>query len=283
MVSESYYKIGEISKLFNIGLDSLRYYEEVGILSPKRDPENNYRLYTLDDVREIAIIRELMELRFPSKQIKMLEKNRNLNNSMELLEQELNVVNESIVNLYQTKESLNSRLSSIKATLKNTIEFYQIKILTFPERSCVMISETNLPDSMVTYAATKYMHKTKQKFPIIGSCDCYTLDLENSNPNSDYYKTENVFFYSENCNYAGNYFLPAGKYLSFFYRGDLRQTKKYLPKMLFFAKGHNLEVISHPIEIGHIDCYETSDQEEFITEIQVPVKPFKHNIKSNMH
>lgn len=53
--------------------------------------------------------------------------------------------------------------------------------------------------------------------------------------------------------------------------------------MLFFAKGHNLEVISHPIEIGHIDCYETSDQEEFITEIQVPVKPFKRNIKSNIH
>ena len=33
---KEYYKIGEISKLYNIGTDSLRYYEEVGILKPKR-------------------------------------------------------------------------------------------------------------------------------------------------------------------------------------------------------------------------------------------------------
>ncbi|MBV4419669.1 MerR family transcriptional regulator [Clostridium tyrobutyricum] len=283
MVNENCYKIGEISKLFNIGLDSLRYYEKVGILSPKRDPINNYRIYTLDDIREIAIIRELMELRFPSKQIKELGKNRNLSTSMELLEHEITVVNESIVNLYQIKESLNARLSSIKTILENSIEFYQIKILSFPERSCIMISETNLPDRMVTYAATEYMHKTKQKFPIIGSCDCYTLDLENSNPDSDYYKTENVFFYSENSNYAGNYFLPAGKYLSLLYRGDLKQTRKYIPKMFDFAKEHNLDVISHPIEIGHIDCYETLDEEEFITEIQIPVKPLKKRVKLNIN
>lgn len=283
MVNDNYYKIGEISRLFNIGLDSLRYYEKVGILSPKRDPINNYRIYTLDDIREIAIIRELMELRFPSKKIKELGKNRNLSTSMELLEHEINVVNESIVNLYQTKESLNTRLSSIRGILKNSIEFYRIKILSFPERSCVMISETNLPDRMVTYAATEYMHRTKQKFPIIGSCDCYTLDLENSNPDSDYYKTENVFFYSENSSYAGNYFLPSGKYLSLFYRGNLKQTKKYVPKMLSFAKQHSLEIVSHPIEIGHIDCYETLDEEEFITEIQIPVKPIKHYSKSNIN
>lgn len=42
--SKKYYKIGEISKLFHIGMDSIRYYEEIGILKPHRDPENNYRL-----------------------------------------------------------------------------------------------------------------------------------------------------------------------------------------------------------------------------------------------
>lgn len=33
---KNYYKINEISKLYNIGVDSIRYYEELGILHPKR-------------------------------------------------------------------------------------------------------------------------------------------------------------------------------------------------------------------------------------------------------
>ena len=43
---KTYYKINEISKLYNIGQDSLRYYEELGILHPMRD-KNNYRQLSL--------------------------------------------------------------------------------------------------------------------------------------------------------------------------------------------------------------------------------------------
>ncbi|MDL0195921.1 MerR family DNA-binding transcriptional regulator, partial [Clostridioides difficile] len=34
---KDYYKIGEISKIYGIGRDSLMYYEEIGILRPVRD------------------------------------------------------------------------------------------------------------------------------------------------------------------------------------------------------------------------------------------------------
>lgn len=33
---KQFYKINEISKLYNIGPDSLRYYEKLGLLAPKR-------------------------------------------------------------------------------------------------------------------------------------------------------------------------------------------------------------------------------------------------------
>lgn len=39
---EKYFKIKEISTLFNIGIDSLRYYEKIGLIKPKRG-KNNYR------------------------------------------------------------------------------------------------------------------------------------------------------------------------------------------------------------------------------------------------
>ena len=46
---KEYYKIGEISKLYSIGTDSLGYYEEIGILKPKRD-DNGYRMYSINAV-----------------------------------------------------------------------------------------------------------------------------------------------------------------------------------------------------------------------------------------
>ena len=38
---KDYYKISEISRLYGIGADSLRYYERAGIITPKRG-ENGY-------------------------------------------------------------------------------------------------------------------------------------------------------------------------------------------------------------------------------------------------
>ena len=49
-----YYKISEIAQLYSIGPDSLRYYEEAGLLSPKRD-ENGYRMYSIDDIWKLNI------------------------------------------------------------------------------------------------------------------------------------------------------------------------------------------------------------------------------------
>ena len=63
------YKIGEISKLYAIGADSLRYYEKIGALHPRRDA-NNYRLYTLNDIYRLSIIRDLLGLDFSMTQIK---------------------------------------------------------------------------------------------------------------------------------------------------------------------------------------------------------------------
>ena len=60
---EKYFKIGEISRMYHIGADSLRYYEKLGILRPKRG-ENQYRFYRTEDIWRLNVIRELRGLGF---------------------------------------------------------------------------------------------------------------------------------------------------------------------------------------------------------------------------
>lgn len=47
------YKIGDISRLMHIPVDTLRFYEEKGIIAPKRDLDTNYRYYSVDDVNNL--------------------------------------------------------------------------------------------------------------------------------------------------------------------------------------------------------------------------------------
>jgi DNA-binding transcriptional MerR regulator len=90
------FKIGELSKFFHISVDSIRYYEKVGILNPVRNPENNYRFYTIEDFRRIALIRELLGLGFSTDQIKLFVSDRNVNKTKEMLATELSAIDEQI-------------------------------------------------------------------------------------------------------------------------------------------------------------------------------------------
>ncbi|MBR2832177.1 MAG: MerR family transcriptional regulator [Oscillospiraceae bacterium] len=44
------YKIGDVARILGISTDLIRYYEERGIVSPEKDPNNNYRYYDTWDI-----------------------------------------------------------------------------------------------------------------------------------------------------------------------------------------------------------------------------------------
>ena len=54
----SYFTIGEVSKLSNVSLKTLRYYDEIGILKPKYvNKENKYRYYSIEQLTTIDLIK----------------------------------------------------------------------------------------------------------------------------------------------------------------------------------------------------------------------------------
>lgn len=49
---------------------NIRYYEQAGLLHPDRDPENDYRIYTEEDIRTLKLIRTLRMLDMPLEEIR---------------------------------------------------------------------------------------------------------------------------------------------------------------------------------------------------------------------
>ena len=273
-MKNSTFHIGELSNLFNISVDSIRYYEKKGLIHPERNETNGYREYSLDDFQTLVMIRELLGLDFHQDQISSFLKERNISTTMEMLDTELLIIDEKIGNLQKKKNQIIERLQSLQTVQKEAVD-NMIQLKTFKKRPIVMISTKNLPDAYVDYTLVQYMKKEQIKLNTIGFCDCYTLDLENSNPGSDYYRTENVFLLAGAEETNIDHFLPAGDYLCLYYHGSLKQTKQLMPSLFAYAREHQLKITGHPMELCHIDSYETNHEKEYITELELPVKQIK--------
>ena len=66
-------KINQVEELVGITKKNIRFYEEQGLISPKRNLENGYREYSLEDVDLLNKIKLLRRLEVPIEEIKRLE------------------------------------------------------------------------------------------------------------------------------------------------------------------------------------------------------------------
>ena len=65
-------KIYQVEELVGITKKNIRFYEDQGLLCPKRNPENDYREYSLADVRTLEKIKLLRKLSVPIEEIRLL-------------------------------------------------------------------------------------------------------------------------------------------------------------------------------------------------------------------
>ena len=80
--------IGEIAELVGVSKDTLRIYEEQGLLHPDRD-ENGFRRYGEDELNKLISIRFYRESAFPMKELKELMSRDGCPDKLELLERQI--------------------------------------------------------------------------------------------------------------------------------------------------------------------------------------------------
>lgn len=66
-------KINQVAELAGITSKNIRFYEEQGLITPGRDPQNGYREYTLEDAEKLGRIRLLRQLGIPCDTIRRLQ------------------------------------------------------------------------------------------------------------------------------------------------------------------------------------------------------------------
>ena len=271
---KDYYKIGEISKIYGIGRDSLMYYEDIGILKPFRD-KNGYRMYKLSDIWRLNLIKELRSLNFPMKKIKEYLDDRNIESTKEILNKEISLIDEKIEELLSYKENIMKRLDTISYELKN-LKLYEIELVYINKRKALELNANITKDEEFDFLIQKLQKDYENRFTILGNNNIGSSFCLDKIKQGIYNEFKSVFCFLEDEEEIYNIIFNEGYYLTLTYKGKYKNNKHYINKMFKYIEEKGYKIISDPIEIYKIDIHETEDINEFITEIQIPVD-INHN------
>lgn len=111
------YTIGEFSKLTNLGIHTLRYYEQEHLITPERD-SGNRRCYSEKDLSWIAFIKRLKNTGMPIKEIR---------HYAELRAAGASTLNERLEMLTAHREALSEQITQLQGhmtKLDEKIDFY---------------------------------------------------------------------------------------------------------------------------------------------------------------
>jgi Hg(II)-responsive transcriptional regulator len=104
-------KRGQLAKQTGVNPETIRYYENIGLLPKAARTENGYRIYSEEDIRRIKFIKRAKELGFTLKEIKELLELRfedigSCSDVRELAEEKLKDVEQKIKDLEKIKKIL---------------------------------------------------------------------------------------------------------------------------------------------------------------------------------
>lgn len=266
---KEYYKIGEISKLYNIGTDSLRYYEEIGILKPRRD-ENGYRMYSVSDIRTLNVLRELRSIGFSMKDIKEHLADYNLEKTVELFRKAIEEIEHRREELDAMKRQLSTRIHEIYYYISEKNIHENINIRRLPERKILTLSENMVRDADIDFVLKKLQTESEDLLYLIGNGEVGAMIERNYLITGGYGRFNSAFYIVEEDEEFDS-LLPAGDYLCMTVKGGYENMKGEWEKMLEYARTHDLQTEGDGIELYLIDNHDTIDESEFITELQMEV------------
>jgi DNA-binding transcriptional MerR regulator len=90
------YSVGQVSKFLGVSRDTLKFYEDKGLVNPKKNAENGYREYNQFDIYDITTINFYREIDIEIKKIQEIRKNKSIADLEFLLEENEKVILDEI-------------------------------------------------------------------------------------------------------------------------------------------------------------------------------------------
>lgn len=269
-LAEEGYTIRQTARLYDITTETLYYYEQIGLVVPRRNPANGYRLYGPDDFARLNVIQALRKLDFSLDRIGHYLENRTFDATLSLIDEEVEHVDSQMRYLASIKRGLLSSLQKY-AQAMTSISPARTVIVHRPLRHCALVADHMIDYDRIPFAFAHYTALHHEALQILNTLTCYQVDA--SHPLKGWFQPKAILLYCPDPGFSGGYDLPAGTYASCTFVGSFTRCRQIHAKMLEDLKTMGYRVDGDPLEFCLIGEYESNDFDEYVSRMEIPVVP----------
>jgi len=267
---KEFFTIGEISKLFFVKIETLRYYDEIGLLKPEyTNKQTKYRYYTTQQFERLNSIKYLRALGVPIKKLLDFFNYRDISTLVTMLRAQKSEIARKKRELEIIERKLSCRIGQIEDAVNSPLN---------------IITEVNFPEWRVAYLQCEYELGEDIEYPVSELVKNHGIDgdvflgkiglsisVSNLKANRfDRYSSVFMILEDEDQITASDITFPAREYLRIRFKGSHMDAANYYTKLIIYMKKHHYDFIVDSIEIALIDYGITNDIDKYITEILLP-------------
>lgn len=114
--------ISKVAKLASVGVETIRYYQRIGLINEPLKPTAGYRTYPLETISQLKFILRAKQLGFTLSEIKELLQldNEDCDTTQQLAEQKIRLIKEKIADMQSITNVLDELVNSCKVNKSHT-------------------------------------------------------------------------------------------------------------------------------------------------------------------
>lgn len=267
------FSIGEMSRLMNVPIKTLRYYDEIGLFKPVEvNRDTGYRYYSTEQFEQLDIIKYLRLLGVPLAEIAAHFNQRRVESFLQLLKRQQRSIDEKICELEQTRRKFGSRIAELETALGGDGLGTPL-IKSYPERRILQLQASirRGPELEMQVRKLEKLIGGKHSPIFIGKVG-FTVSVANLRQ-ENFQEYNSVFILVEDSleESSLSVTLPAGDYACLRFKGSHNDSTESYRQLISFVDRQGLHLNGEAVERAIVDEFISGDSSRYLTEIQLPV------------
>ena len=139
MANKEYLNVNELATLFGLNVQTLHYYDKIGILKPSyRDPKNGYRKYRFDQTYKLASIRYMRKLGYSIEAVRDFQDTKSPDEALKRLKERSAAIHAQWEEMMRIDHAILRKIQFIEDS-KEGIDYENIQVVKYPERKYIPI------------------------------------------------------------------------------------------------------------------------------------------------
>ncbi|WP_206460260.1 MerR family transcriptional regulator [Anaerovorax sp. IOR16] len=148
------YYVNEVATFFGVSRDTIRLYDKVGILSPKKNERNNYRIYSREDLICLDYVMRLRKINLSLEDIRVLINESSIERAEAMMQLQEKILEDKIEELINLKIMVSDYQKSFSNVIQNMGEIFVKESPTL----LYMDVETSMMDTMYEFSGLQKAH-----------------------------------------------------------------------------------------------------------------------------